>query len=113
MKKIVQREVHACDVCGAEHDWPQVCMKCGKELCYNCRDKEGVTYECAVFHSGSGDGFYCKPCDKELTKSRSDKKHNAYRCIQSLRDEQEGWSTDFRKRTKVAEELVQSLREDK
>ena len=96
MKKTIKKEVLSCDRCNKENYYLTPCMLCGEEMCSDCREKHGKNYNYGVYVCGSGDGFYCKPCDAKLTKSGDDKRHNAYRA-------------DFRKRQKAAEDQVKAL----
>ena len=109
MKKPVQVEQSFCDVCGKQSSGYCVCNYCGKEFCYDCEKTEAVNYAHAVSFSGSGDGLYCNECDQKLTKSKEDKKHNAYRVIASLDAERAGWYADFKKRLDKAEEALKSM----
>ena len=109
MRKMIPKEVTFCDFCGAKN-YVEACLKCGKEACWQCQKKPkvGVEYSHAIYFSGGGDGFYCCPCDLELSESKADAKHNAYVAIRALRDELKQWSKDFEKRQKQAEELVRT-----
>lgn len=109
MKKTINKEVRFCDQCGKEDSYPDACLCCGAEMCYDCKEKHGVYYTHAIYCSGSGDGFYCKPCDQKLTADGNDKLHLAYRAIKSLKDELEGWSVAFRKRQEAADKAVKAL----
>lgn len=109
MKRTISKEVVCCDKCYTEIGYSNPCMSCGAELCYECKKKHGVEYNHAVYFSGSGDGFYCNPCDVKLTKSGKDKRHNAYLAVKSLRDELEAWSVNFKSRQLVAEDVVKRL----
>jgi hypothetical protein len=111
MRKKIEREVTFCDKCGKEQDYGNTCDSCGVEMCYDCQEKHGVKYSHGVYFFGSGDGFYCKPCDNRLVKTKASPRHNALIEIKSLRKEQEVWSEDFRKRQEKAEKLVGSLKE--
>lgn len=109
MKKTVLKEVDCCDVCGKD-DYVTACMGCGVDHCYDCSKTEGKTYPHAVHFSGSGDGYYCKTCDYELTVSGGNQPHAAYRKIESLRNEEKAWCADFRKRSDSAEEKLSAIR---
>ena len=109
MKKIVQKEVHVCDKCGKE-TYPDPCLGCGTEVCYECQPKHGKNYRHSVYFQGSGDGFYCSPCDTKLTEGGTDARHNAYCAVKSLKDELEAWHTDFKRRQEKAEDALKSLR---
>lgn len=109
MKATITKEVRLCDKCKAESPYPDVCLRCGIELCHDCAKKHGHEYPHSIFCSGSGDGFYCKACDQKLAILGTDKRHNAYAAIQTLRAECESWNASFDKRRKAAEELLKSL----
>lgn len=110
MKKIVEREITVCDCCGEEAPFAAYhCGSCGTEHCYKCADREGVRYPHAVHVSGSGDGYYCRDCDKKLLGK--DELHNAYRAIKALRDESEGYWSEFKKRQAKAEKAVEDAAE--
>lgn len=109
MNKTVTKTVKFCDGCGKEDAYPQACLRCGKEYCYECQNKNGVTYRHGVFFQGSGNGFYCTPCDQVLTQSHSDKRHTAYQAIKLLREECTAWNEDFQIRRKCTEEYLKSL----
>ena len=103
MKQTMQIEVHCCDSCGKQENYVTTCANCGTEHCYECQKTEGKAYPHGVYVGGSGDGYYCKKCDAELTKAGTDKKHKAYLGIASLRLEAAAWSADFERRRKDAE----------
>lgn len=109
MKKIIMKEVTFCDKCKEEDSYPDTCLCCGTQMCSTCAEKHGIEYPHSVYCSGSGDGFYCKPCDAKLTASGTDMLHKAYQVIQSLRSELEDWSRAFKQRAKAAETLVKTL----
>ncbi len=109
MKKTIKKEVRFCDKCGKEDSYPTACLACGTEMCYDCQTKHGVSYSHAVHFQGSGDGFYCKPCDAKLTARGSDKQHNAYLAIKALRDEEDTYWANFKKRAEAAEAKVKSF----
>lgn len=109
MKKIVEKEVEFCDYCNREAGWVYACGNCSKGACYECKSRVGVEYSRGIYGGGTGDGFYCSPCDIALSESGHDQKHNAYRVVRSLRDEYEGWSKNFEKRRKKAEADLEAL----
>ncbi len=109
MKKTIQKEVKLCDKCGKEDSYPGACVCCGVEMCYECQREHGKSYNHAVYFQGSGDGFYCLPCDAKLTAEGKDKRHNAYRAVKSLKDELEAWHADFKRRQEAAEKAVASF----
>lgn len=104
MKVTKQKEITCCDFCGDEGTYEK-CRACGKDVCYECQKTQGVEYPHSVYCSGSGDGFYCHSCDK----SANDQLHKAYRAIQALRRENDGFYADFRNRTKAAEDRLKEL----
>lgn len=103
MKKNITKEVHFCDKCEKESS-TEACLGCGVELCYDCQKAHGKNYQHAVNFRGSGDGFYCNACDASFTAAGTNRRHNAYREIKSLRFEMESWNEDFKKRKEAAEE---------
>jgi hypothetical protein len=109
MKKTITREVDFCDKCEREECYLTRCLRCGMEVCYQCVDKVGVKYEHGVYVSGSGDGFYCRPCDIALYESNDDALHLAYRAVLTLRNEVTAFGKDFKRRQEVAEAHVDLL----
>lgn len=110
MRKTVQKEVAYCDKCGAECEFGITdCLRCGVGHCYECSKTEGKRYSHGVNFSGSGDGYYCRACDVDLTKIGGDKRHAAYRAVESLQLERNAWATDFQRRKEVAEAAVKAL----
>lgn len=109
MKKTVTREVTCCDNCGKEQDYPTRCLRCGKEVCWQCADKVGVKYEHGVYVSGSGDGWYCRPCDITLYERESDALYEGFRAVKALREEMQAWGADFQRRQKAAEAHLETL----
>lgn len=105
MKKKVTKTVILCDSCHKE-DYTQKCLGCGKDFCYECRQKKGVEYAHGVYFSGSYDGFYCHACDKSNAKFAI---HQAYAAIRDLRTEADQWQKDFNRRKDDAENLVKKL----
>lgn len=103
MKKTITREVNFCDKCEVEASYPTTCIRCGLEVCYKCADKVGVTYAHGVYVSGSGDGFYCRPCDIVLYEAGDDPLYLAYRAVRVLRDEAKAIGQDFKRRQEMAE----------
>lgn len=109
MKATKTVEYRQCDFCRSDSDSCfHKCLSCGKDVCYSCKDKVGVEYRRAVSVSGSGDGFYCHDCDEKDTSEL----HTAYQQMRSLTRESEGFYTDFRKRSEVAEKKVKQLRNE-
>jgi hypothetical protein len=109
MKTTIQKDVTACDECGAQEIYPRTCRSCGLELCFTCADKYMAHYTFAVYFQGGRDGYYCKKCDQRLTKFGRDPLHNAYRAIAALRAELKSFREDFGQREKTAEAIVESL----
>lgn len=110
MKKKEVREVVYCDNCKKEN-YVTACMHCGIEHCWECREIAGKEYPHSVYSSGSGDGYYCSKCDKELTIIGDDAIHKAYRTIAYLRKELDSWLLNFKVRQEKAEAKLKSLQE--
>ena len=108
MKKTIQKETHFCDACGKEEFYIDHCLSCGKEHCYQCKKTEGREYRHGVYIMGTGDGYYCRPCDTKLAKSKDDL-HEAYQNIAKLREECDKWNADFEARKEAAEAHLRSL----
>ena len=83
MKKTITKEVEVCDFCGSEDAYYK-CLECGVYMCSGCLDEKGVEYKHAVHFSGTGDGTYCKPCDKKLSQSGDDLLHFDYVILSEL-----------------------------
>ncbi len=109
MKKVVNVETHVCDACGKQQGYIDHCLHCGVEHCYECKPTHGIDYKHGVYFSGSGDGYYCTPCDRKLTTHGGDKRHTAYRTILALRNEVMGWNEDFKRRMDAAEAVMKKL----
>ncbi len=110
MKKTVTKEVTICDHCGKE-TYVDTCLHCGLEHCYKCRETEGTVYSYGVFIHGSGDGYYCGKCDRELSLGNN-KLYWAYRKIHQLSDEMVGWNARFTRRKEEAEKWLGKLQEE-
>jgi hypothetical protein len=110
VKTTITEERRICDFChhGEAHSW-NACLKCGKDICYDCSEKEAKHYNHGVYVQGSGDGQYCNACDVELTAAGNDPLHTAYRVVKALRDELEIWSSAFELRKKRAEDAIKQL----
>jgi len=110
MKKTISKTVNFCDKCNKEEEWLTACLGCGVEMCGKCQDKHGVEYSHAVHCSGSGDGFYCNPCDVKFTHSEvGNNRHDAYRQVKALRDELAVFQEDFNKRKVLWENAVRKF----
>lgn len=92
MIKTIQIDQRFCDFCNKEaYPWT-VCLGCGKDLCppIGVEAKPHVIrYPHSVNCSGSNDGYYCVPCDVQLSETRSDPLHQAYVAIKDYRDEEQ------------------------
>ena len=107
MKKQVVVTKSFCDFCGEEASGHRSCSVCGKEFCYDCVEKEGKTYRQGV-HFSSVDGLYCFDCDK-TARETGDKLHQAYRTVNALRREEDGFFQDFQDRKEKAEKELKDL----
>ena len=65
MKKISEVEQAHCDRCD-KVNYLNVCLGCLAEYCWDCSKIEGKTFQGGVYHSGSGDGFFCNSCINNL-----------------------------------------------
>jgi len=108
MRKEVKKTMDVCDFCGTDNSVFYKCLQCGKDACWECRDKT-VQYPQGVYISGGQDGIYCLECDSTLMKS-GDKLHRAYNIIEALRNESKIWGEDFHARSKKAEDNILKLR---
>lgn len=109
MKKTVKKEVIVCDKCNKEEEHVEKCLSCKVEMCYDCREKYGITYNHAVYFQGDGDGFYCYDCDSKLKSSRKNERYNAYKVIELLKVELEDWHKSFKKRQEIAEKALKAI----
>lgn len=105
MEKEILKKVCFCDACAKEASYGEKCISCGTYHCFECRNL-GISYKHGVHFSGSGDGYYCLPCDAKLTASADNALHLAYRKITALRQEEVVWYADFKARVKEAEARV-------
>jgi hypothetical protein len=95
MKKLIEIEAAFCDNCGRQ-EYTEACLgSCGLEVCWRCKQIRGVEYKRGVYVSGSGDGFYCTPCDQRLSEDHTDRRHTAYQVVRALRDEYVAWHKNF------------------
>ena len=108
MKKTVSVEQIKCDFCG-EEAWSG-CLQCGKDICYECRKTHAKEYSHGVNVGGSGDGTYCNDCDDKLRKT-NDPLHAAYRKIEALKNEANGFYANFKVRQDEAEKALKELQE--
>jgi hypothetical protein len=115
VKKTITIERHHCDACGEPESYPTRCLRCDAEFCYDCSKDRGVRYQHAVFHGGSGDGFYCHDCDRFLRshpQGECGHRHTAYLRVAQLKFEHDGWWRDFKARMETAEKALDDLRDD-
>ncbi len=108
MKKIIQKEVILCDVCGAEVPYADTCLCCGTEHCHSCARTHGKEYRHGVYMMGSGDGYYCNICEPVLTAG-NDPLLLAYKHIGELRNEEAVFRAGFKLRCEEAEERIVRL----
>lgn len=93
MKTKQERTVFKCDFCNKiAGDYAEHCLKCGKDVCIDCRisGKVGIEYSHSVHCNGTGDGWYCNKCDGELRSRLSqglpkDPLHTAYVAIHDFK----------------------------
>lgn len=85
MKTMKRVTVTVCDFCGKSHEFMQQCHTCGKDACFSCQKDHMASYAHEVYCSGSGDGHYCRSCDKKHRDSGKDNVWNAFKNIQNLR----------------------------
>ena len=105
--KVIKTEVSFCDACGLE-EHVRVCLGCGVEHCWDCRRKMGHLYRHAVHFSGTGDGYFCNKCDNNPPEKVKEL-HQAYKGIQSLRNEELEWHKNFKVRVDAAEGELDKL----
>lgn len=95
-------QVITCDLCGKDEAFSECrCMGCGKDICWNCRQKVAVKYDDGVFYMSSRDAIYCPACDASL---KDDPLHMAYVAIKNLRAESDAWGEEFTKRKDAAQD---------
>lgn len=111
MKKMVEVEQTFCDICGKEAWDP--CLKCGKDFCWECKEKHGVIFPHSVTFSGSGDGFYCHDCEEKMASEKKDQLYLAYLEIDLLRRQHKAWYEDFERRSGEAERYLEKLRKER
>lgn len=85
-------KVNTCDFCGKEETYHK-CLSCGKDICYNCKEKEAVEFNHALFFKGSDDGLYCNKCIIKLENNNDNsdikKQYIAYKRMSLLIKEYE------------------------
>jgi hypothetical protein len=109
-KRMVEVEQIFCDKCGADASPDDPCLGCGLNHCRQCQKTEGVEYTHAVWASGSGDGYYCRPCDIRAFETHNPL-HEAFAAIRALRDESERYGKEFKKRSEAAEATLKKAQE--
>lgn len=65
MKATKTVQYNKCDFCNDNNECWNRCLKCGKDVCYDCEQTAGVTYRHAEHVGGSDDGWYCHECDAQ------------------------------------------------
>lgn len=103
MKKLVQVERSTCDFCNDTDQTWQVCCRCGKDVCYNCRK----CYPRELHISSSADPAACPDCAvwieshpeylgplAEILKLREER-DASYKDFEQRRREAEGRAKDF------------------
>lgn len=100
-----------CDICAREEEAFDTCLCCGKDFCISHAKTMGVEYLFSVNFGGSGDGFFCKKCDIELSNDNTThplyRLHEAYKEIKYLRDEAKEYYKKLEKRGDEAEHHLQ------
>ncbi len=112
MKITVEVERDQCDFCGRVCDYGSPCRECGLTACYDCRDIKMVTLHSSPFTSGYGDLFYCLECHSSIWKEGKDILFMAYKKIESLRLEQDGFYKNWKERMDKAVEKAERLFEE-
>lgn len=107
MKKTITKNVNLCDNCNKE-SYPQKCLGCRVEHCWDCAKTLGIEYKHAVHFSGSGDGYFCFKCNDNPPKAVQNI-YSAYKKIESLRRESDSFWGDFNNRSKQAEAELKAL----
>jgi len=111
MEKEVLKMVKFCDKCGTDNSVYHRCIRCGKDFCFNCAEKEGTDYPAGVHHSGSGDCFFCHDCELAAT-IESGPYHEilvAYQRMVVLRKENTDYYAKWEKRVSAAEAAAKGL----
>lgn len=109
MKVTREVESNVCDQCGEYASYE--CLTCHSDMCYECSESKGVKYPHSLHFSGSGDGFYCLKCDRDLRETGTSSLHTAYLTIQSLRVEEKEFYTDLKIRAERAENELKRERQ--
>lgn len=108
MQKEMLCEKTFCDVCNKQQDYCGKCLICKKDFCYDCQKSYTKLYYAGVHFSGSGDGIYCFECERKI-RGTGNPLFLAYKKIESLRNEYEGFWSGFKKRTDDAERNIKLL----
>lgn len=87
------------------------CHTCGKDACYDCAKKQTVEYSHGVYCSGSGDGRYCKECDKKHLQSGRDAVWNAFQRVKRAREMVQARNDEMHAEVKTAETLLEIAQE--
>lgn len=101
MKKETTETKTICDFCCKKECWDK-CLRCGRDVCWECKETAGVEYRHSVYAQGSGDGFYCSHCNTAMEQN-PDHLFCAYKAIRTLRQESDSYLTEFESRRKTAE----------
>lgn len=114
MKKTVTKETIVCDSCGKDcGSWASYqCLGCRKHYCYECGQNAVVKYSHGVYFSGSGDGEYCKECDRKAL-ANGDELHAAYLKIQSIREGMAATSKEWDSKREEAESNLKRIQESR
>lgn len=107
MKREILKELHFCDRCGKEIPFIRKCINCGRELCYECSEKEMNGYQERICFPGY-DMYICKKCEENPNPKIIDILE-AYRKVKELIDEDKKWHEDWKRRVEDAENNLKDV----
>ena len=112
MKKKTMTTVTYCDNCGKK-DALWSCIRCGKDFCYECKDKVAIAYADDVFFNNSGSDIFCKECDVEIANNPEGKFYQlrqAYRNVLNLRNKAASFNKQLDKDSTEATNCIKYFR---